>query len=281
MRRFAARSVVVFVVCSLTGCSLLYSYRNIDRYIRWWLDDYIAWDGFQESQLRMRLALRLEWHKKTQLPRYRDWLETIDRSLNDDVDVAQLAQAADQLQSFWHETAAHSQTEIHAQLASLSDNQVRDLLTAIREKQAHLKNEYDDMTLAELAKKRKREMTKTIKYWLGPLDDNQIALIHVWALRLPDGRSHWLNNRERWANAFAQALRHRHAPELFAAEIHLLFVTPQENWEPELRQLSHQNRESTLQLLTELHNSRTQKQRDFQHKRIEQWLGRLERLAAD
>lgn len=281
MHRFGIRAIVVFLACSLAGCSLLYSYRNIDRYIRWSLDDYIAWDSTQETQLRSRLASQLEWHQKTQLPRYRDWLEAIDRTLDNDIDVTQLAQAADQLQSFWQEAAAHLQADIGAQLAPLSDKQVRDLIAVIREKQADLKNEYDDMTPAELIKKRKREMTKTIKYWLGTLDKNQIALIDEWAQRLPDGRSLWLNNRERWTDAFAQALQHRHEPELFAEEIHLLFVTPQENWSAEFRELSQHNRESTLQLLAELHNSRTQQQRDVEHKRIVQWLGRLDELATN
>jgi len=283
MHRFGVRSIAVFLamllVCSLTGCSLLYSYSNIDRYIRWSLNDYIAWDSAQESLLRTRLAAQLEWHQKTQLPRYRDWLVTIDRTLDNNIDATQLAQAADQLQAFWQDTAAHLQSDICALLASLSDNQVRDLLAVMHEKQADLKNEYDDMTPADLIKKRKREMTKTIKYWLGTLDDNQIALIDAWAQHLPDGRAHWLNSRERWTDAFAQALQHRHEPELFAEEIHRLFVTPQENWDAEFRELSQHNRESALQLLAELHNSRTQRQRDAERKRIAQWLANLDQLA--
>jgi hypothetical protein len=263
----------------LAGCSLLYSYRNIDRYIRWSLDDYIAWDSAQESQLRTHLAAQLEWHKRTQLPRYRDWFESIDRTLDNDIDASQLANAADQLQSFWQDIAAHLQTDISAQLASLSDNQVRGLIAVIREKQVDLKSEYDDMTPAELIKKRNREMTKTIKYWLGTLDKNQIALIDTWAQHLPDGRSPWLSNRERWTDAFAQALQHRHQSELFAADIHLLFVTPEEVWGTEFRELSQRNRESTLQLLVDLHNSRTQQQRESEHKRIAQWLGHLDQLA--
>lgn len=279
MHRLGIRTIAVLLACSLAGCSLFYSYRNIDRYIRWSLDDYIAWDNTQESQLRTRLTAQLEWHRKTQLPRYRDWLETIDRTLDHDIDVTQLAQAADQLESFWQETAVHLHADIGPQLASLSDNQVRDLLAVMREKQTDLKSEYDDMTSAELIKKRKREMTKTLKYWLGTPDKKQIAMIGEWAQRLPDGRPQWLNNRERWTDAFAQALQHRQETELFAAEIHRLFVTPQENWTAELRDLSQHNRELTLQLIADLHNSRTEQQRDAERKRITQWLGHLDQLA--
>ncbi|MET0378174.1 MAG: DUF6279 family lipoprotein [Spongiibacteraceae bacterium] len=284
MNRLGIRSIVLFLVCALAGCSLFYNYRNIDRYIRWSLDDYIAWDSLQQDQLRTRLAVQLTWHQKTQLPRYREWLEAIDRTLDNgngnEVDVTQLAQAADQLQSFWQDTAAHLQEDIGAQLASLSDVQVADMIGVMRENQADLKTEYDDMTLAELIKKRSREMKKRLKYWLGPLNDKQIAMIDAWAQRVPDGRARWLNNRERWTDAFAQALQHRHEPELFAADIQRLFVTPQENWDAEYRELTQHNLESTLQLFTELLNSRTQEQREVQRKRIAQWRGHLDQLAA-
>lgn len=279
MHRFGILTIALLLLCSLSGCSLFYSYRNIDRYIRWSLDDYIEWDSTQADQLRTRLAAQLAWHQQTQLPRYREWLETIDRDHDHDIDVTQLAQAADRLQSFWQDAMAHAQADIGAQLASLSDRQVLALLAVMREKHADLKAEYDDMTPAELIKQRKREMTKTVKYWLGAIDDKQIVLIDAWAQRLPDGRSHWLDNRARWTDAFAQALARRHQPELFAADIQRLFVTPKESWTAEYRALSQQNLESTLQLLTELHNLRTQKQRETEHKRIAQWLEHLEQLA--
>src|SRR4051812_29544299 len=109
MHRAGIRAIVIFLACSLVGCSLLYSYRNIERYIRWSLDDYIAWDSTQETQLRSRLAAQLAWHQKTQLPRYRDWLVAIDRTVDNDIDATQLTQAADQLEAFWQDTAAHLQ----------------------------------------------------------------------------------------------------------------------------------------------------------------------------
>lgn len=281
MHRSAIRTIAVFLLCSLAGCSLLYSYSNIDRFIRWSLDDYISWDSAQDNQLRTRLAAQFEWHQKTQLPRYRDWLESIDRMLDDDVDVVKLGAAADQLQAFWQDMAAHSADDIRAQLASLSDNQVSDLIDNLQEKQADLKNEYDDMTPAALVKKRKREMTKTIKYWLGTVDKHQTELIDAWAQKLPDSRSHWLDNRERWSRELAQALRHRHETDVFAAKIHLLFVTPEESWSAELRELTQKNRESALRLIADLHNSSTQRQRDAEHKRVAQWLGNLDQLARD
>lgn len=280
MHRFGIHAFVWLLALSLTGCSLLYSYRNIDRYIRWSLDDYIAWDSNQNDLLRTRLATQLAWHQQTQLPRYREWLETIGRDFNHDIDVTQLAQAADQLQTFWQDAMARAQADIGAQLSSLSDSQVQDLIAVIREKQADLKTEYDEMTPAELIKQRSRDMKKSMKYWLGALDDKQIVLINTWAQQLPDSRSQWLHNREHWTDAFLQTLQRRHDPELFAAGIQTLFVTPQDNWNAEYRDLAQKNLDATLQLLTELHNSSTPKQREAERKRIAQWLNHLDQLAA-
>lgn len=280
MHRFGIYLTVLLMICGLAGCAALYSYRNIDRYIQWSLDDYINWDAVQESQLRTRLAAQLTWHRQTQLPRYRAWLATIDSELDNDIDVARLTQSTDELQTFWQDTMAHTRDDIAAQLASLSDQQVDDLIAVLREKQADLKSEYDDMTAAELIKKRNRDMTKSIKYWLGPLDTNQIALIDTWARRLADGRAPWLNNRARWIDSFAQALSHRHQSEVFTADIQRLFVTPRENWSAEYREQSQQNLDAGLQLIVELNNSRTPKQRKVERERVTQWLGHLDQLAA-
>jgi predicted transcriptional regulator len=275
----AIRVVVILLVCSLAGCSLLYSYRNIDRYIRWSLDDHISWDSNQESQLRARLGMQLAWHRETQLPRYRVWLEALDRTLDEDVEVTQLAEAADQLQAFWEEAATQWKPDIAAQLASLSDSQVQELIESVREEQADLKKEYSDMTPVGLVKKRKKSMRKAAKYWLGALDKKQVALVDEWSHQMLDNTSHWLGNRDRWIDVFEQALQHRHEAGQFTEKIHLLFVVPQEIRSKEFRELSQNNRELTLQLIADLHNSRTEKQREVERKRIAQWLARLERLA--
>jgi hypothetical protein len=279
MHRSWIRVILALLACTMAGCSLLYSYSTIDRYIRWSLDDYIAWESSQDNQLRTRLTAQLEWHRETQLPRYRAWLETMDRTLDNDVDVTQLAAAADQLELFWQDTAAHLEADICAQLALLSDDQVRDMVRTMREKQADLESEYHEMTPADLIKKRKREMKKTIKYWLGTLDQDQIALIDTWARQMPDGRTHWLNNRGQWTDAFERALQHRTEPESFAKDIHVLFVTPEENWPPASRELTQRNREATLRLLAEVHNLRTPRQREAERKRVAQWQAHLEKLA--
>lgn len=281
MHRLRNRAIILLLLAfSLAGCSVLYSYGNIDRFIRWWIDDYITWDSTQENQLRSRLTAQLEWHQQTQLPLYRAWLETVDRTLENDIDVAQLAAASDQLQSLWQQTAVHLQGDIALQLATLSNDQVRELITVVRDKNADLKSEYDDMTPADLIKKRKRDMKRTIKHWLGPLDERQTSLIDAWARNLTDSRQQWLASRELWADALAEALRHRHEPQLFASRIHLLFATPEATWSPEFRSLSDKNRESTLRLLAELHNSRTPAQHAAEHKRIAHWLDHLDKLAA-
>ena len=279
MHRRAIRAVVVLLLCGLTGCSLFYSYRNIERYIRWAVDDYVTWDSAQESQLRTRLATQLAWHRETQLPRYSEWLEALDRILAEDVDVTQLAQEADQLQAFWEEAANQWKPDIAAQLASLSDSQVHELIENVREEQADLTEEYEEMTPAELVKKRKRSMERAAKYWLGPLDDKQVALVNEWSHRVLDSRSHWLGNRERWIDVFEQALNNRHEAGQFTEKIHLLFVVPREIQSMQFRELSQRNQQLTLQLIADLHNSRTEKQRNVERKRISQWLARLDQLA--
>lgn len=281
MKRSGLRAIVLLLVCSLCGCSLFYSYRNVERYIRWSLDDYVDWNAAQETTLRARLAAQLEWHGQTQLPRYREWLIATDRMLDDDVDVAQVAQAADELEAFWQDVAAQIEVDLREQLASLSAAQVRDLGKVLRERQEEWRDEYVDLSFEKLVDKRRREMTRTVKYWLGPLHPRQLALIDAWARQLPDGRNEWLAARARWTAAFEQALLERHDAAAFAAHVHRLFVTPRETWTTEFRELQLHNRTATLQLLADLHNARTPKQRAAERRRVAQWLHHMDQLAAN
>lgn len=280
MRTMRFRLIVLLLACSLGGCAFLYSYRNIERAIRWSLDDYVTWTPAQDRQLRERLVAQLQWHRDTQLPRYREWLVAQRDELRGDVELAQLQRDAEQLRQFWQDSMARVAPDIAAQLADLSAAQVRDLLATMREQQTEVETEYRDMTTAELVKKRSRSLKKTVQYWLGTLDAKQLAAIDAWSAQLPDSREQWLASRRRWTDAFERALAQRQQPEPFAAAIEQLFVQPQENWDPGYREVAQRNEQSVLALLVDLHNGGGVRQRDAERKRIDQWLDHLDQLAA-
>lgn len=274
-------ALIFMLLLALGGCSILYSYNNIDRYIRWSLDDYIHWSDEQDHTLRERLHAQLQWHRVAQLPAYREWLQARLSEVEGEVSVAQWRVAGDQLQNFWRDVMMHATGDISAQLSQLSDKQVHDLLAEMNEKQKELAEKFANETAAEVSERRREKMEKSIKYWIGSVDKKQSDLIKTWAQASPDTRQQRLDSRQRWTDAFAEALSHRHEADIFVPKIQQLFATPQENWGEEYRAIWQSKTEANIELFVNVHNINSAKQRQVERERIEQWLKIIDDLAAE
>lgn len=61
---------------ALTGCSSLrVAYGNAQTLLWWWLDGYVNFDRDQKPAAKAALSQWLAWHRHTQLPQYRQWLQ--------------------------------------------------------------------------------------------------------------------------------------------------------------------------------------------------------------
>lgn len=274
------RALVLLCLFSLLGgCSMLYNYRVVDWRLRWYVDDYIPWTDSQEKDFKARLRAQLQWHQSTQLPRYRALLESARVDLIKPWSVALLDPYTEQLQGFGTDVFAHLESDITALLAGLSDRQVEALLRQCQSEQADRIDEYGDLTLAKLHERRARSMRKSIEAATGTLTASQRALITAWAEALPDSRPLWLSSQQRWIDSLHEALARRSQGDVFASDVHALFVAPREHWTPEYRQLLDSNTELTLQLLVDVHNSLSEHQRLAMDASLQQWVKTIDTLA--
>lgn len=281
MNRIVRRSLVLIcLVTLLASCAFLYNYRTAGWWIQWYVDDYIQWDVTQQKFFRERLREQLQWHRQTQLPRYRVWVESARTDFAGPLSAAQLRAHAEQLQVFWTDIMVQLQPDITGFLAGLSDRQVQDTLASFRAEHAKLVAEYAELSNGALHKKRRHNMQKAVQNVTGRLDDHQRDLIAAWARELPDSRDAWFASRVRWIDALAQALAVRGESADFAGRIHTLFVMPRDHWDPEYQQVLERNTARTLQLLLDLHASLSPRQRQAADANMQKWLDLIDRLAA-
>lgn len=280
--RHRVRAASILFLCALLGaCSAIYNYRVAAWWVRWYVEDYVRWSDAQEPLFRARVQEQLRWHQSTQLPRYREWLERMQTQISAPLDVEQVRAQMDQLRGFGNDIMQRLEPDIDRFLADLSDRQARDLIRRFREEHAETVDEYADLSPEKTIRERTRSMRKGIERITGNLDAGQRERIEQWAALMPDNRAQWLASRERWIDAFEQALARRSEPEYFAARIHELFVDPEHSWDPEYRQRLERNTELTLQLLADIHNSLTPRQRAAADKNVKKWLGVIDELAVE
>ena len=77
---------LILIICLavlMMACGPRWVYTNLDWLIPWYVDDYVALDTHQDSELAARLKNQMDWHCRTQMPRYADFL----RQLRDDLSI--------------------------------------------------------------------------------------------------------------------------------------------------------------------------------------------------
>jgi len=276
------RAVLACCVCvALIGCSGFYNYRLAGWWLRWQIGDYVHFSQDQEALLRERLREQLRWHQRTQLPRYRAWLEQTQALIEAPPNIVRAREQLDQLRGFWTDIMVQLEPDLDRFLAALSDRQVRGLLHHLREEHSDLADEYAHLSLEKLRRERARDMRKDMERVFGALEPEQRERIRLWAEQMPDNRAAWLASRERWIDAFEQALARRADSAYFSARIHTLFVEPEQNWDNEYRLRLERNTELTLQLLADIQHSLTARQRAQAGKNARKWFGMIDELTRE
>ena len=86
---------------SVTGCGVKLAYNNLDRFIRWSMDDYMDLDAKQDAFFKAELASMLYWHRTTQLPTYARAIRDFDGQLADGATVEDLFVLRQEVEGWW------------------------------------------------------------------------------------------------------------------------------------------------------------------------------------
>jgi hypothetical protein len=80
----AALWLVLTAALLVSACSSLrLAYSQAPLLAYWWLDSYADFDSTQKPQAKAAIARWLAWHRQTQLPAYRQWLQQTTLLLED------------------------------------------------------------------------------------------------------------------------------------------------------------------------------------------------------
>lgn len=106
--------VAALLVGACSSLRLAYSQAPLLTY--WWLDGYADFDSNQKPQAKAAIARWLDWHRQTQLPAYRHWLQQAAMMMDGQPDADQLCAQFPVLDAFRNQAVA-AWAEPAAQLA--------------------------------------------------------------------------------------------------------------------------------------------------------------------
>ena len=243
----------------LAGCSAnRFIYNRADTFVRWVVDDYVDLNRDQQAAFDTDLQQLLDWHRRDELPQYRQFIVSSRYALGNGVTLQEavaisesIEAAADRIQIRLVDLLLHSAER-------LSDRQIQDFLSEVdrqqadyatkrltRDKQTYYQDSSD--SLASLAKR-----------LMGRLSKEQKGLIEVEVAQLTRLDHLWHRDRAVWG-AKLRAILERKAPD-WQSQVRFLGDTRSQARTPEYIEGIEHNGDIILALLVDLINTRTERQ---------------------
>lgn len=276
----ARLAIALAVLLLAAGCGLRFFYTQLDWLVPWYVKDYITLDGDQRALLETRLLQRLDWHCRTQVPDYAQWLRRAEQRLVEgDLELADLEGHAEQAEVFWRELMAAIAPDAAEILAAADDAQVHELFANFEDRNRKVREEYLEPAQAERHAQRVERMERRLRRWFGPMNPGQRELIEAWSAELAPVAEDWLENRRRWQARLGAALERRAQRPEFDALIAELLGEPEAHWSEAYRARVEANRQRTLALLLDLYKFSTPRQQARLLREVRSLATDFERLA--
>jgi hypothetical protein len=210
---------------ALASCSVLrLAYYHVDSWLLGQVESFVTLNVEQRDWLEERLRTHREWHCRTQLPGYVEWLGALEAEI-DAPDPARLAALSDRLEQFIEAILAEFAPTITDLLLRLDSGQRAELFARLDQELVEMQVKYVDPLPEERQRERAERLEKRLRPWIGAPTAEQSARIRQWSKVLDEQGNGWLANRQRLLEAVREALA---GPDTGSARRQLvgLFETP-------------------------------------------------------
>lgn len=232
--------------CSRVGLA----YRNLDWLIPWKLSDYVALSDEQSAWFKPQLQEHLAWHCSVELPRYLDWLQRSQQALSSN-DSELMARQLTDLEQAMQRIAVEITPSTIELLRGLSPHQVEQLLAALDEQNAKLREEFLEPPVQVQITGRAERMEKRLQPWFGKLNGEQRQRLQRWAQGLGEQNQVWMDNRLAWQQALREALEVRRGDD-FATRMTALLQQRERFYTTAYQASYEKNRQAMAELIVDL-----------------------------
>jgi len=276
--------VLVIWLILLSACGPRLYYPRLDWLIPWYVNDYISLEPGQSSQLRARLARQLDWHCRTQLPEYAEFLRDLRREVNDSgrpVTAERLDIYKIRLTRYWNALIRQISPDIADILFSATDEQVGELFENLEKKNREIESEFVAPPPQEIIHNRQKRMQKRLDYWLGDLTKSQLQAVTAWSLQIEPIAADRVANRRQIQAAWRHLLEGRTSRDEIQVALLGLLTNPEEFRTEKYQLKIDANTQRTLELLAYLLETLTPNQRIHLSERLESMATDFDQLSCD
>jgi hypothetical protein len=274
--------VIGFILLSACGPRLYYP--SLDWLIPWYVDDYISLEPGQSSRFRTQLVRQLDWHCRTQLPEYAEFLRDFRREVDGSsqpVTVERLDAFMRRLTRYWNVLIVQISPDIADILFSSTDEQDSELFENLEEKNREIESEYVAPPPQKVIRNRQKRMQQRLNYWLGDMTEAQVQAVTDWSLQIEPIAADRVAYRRRIQAAVRHLLESRTNQDEFEAALGGLLTNAEEYRTANYQRKIEVNTQHTLELLTHLLETLTPNQRSHLSMRLESLAVDFDHLSCD
>ena len=279
--RFFFQIVVLALIALsiLSGCSAnRFLYNRADTFVRWTIDDFVNLDTAQQQVFNNNLDGLLEWHRRNELPLYREFIVSSLDALEGGVTIDEAVLISDAIDEAANRLQVKLVDLLLASAEGLADDQIHDFLDELDRQQAEYAQERlirDDIEYADEAAYSLQRLAKRL---LGRLNDDQKALIQSRSKELMRIDRLWHEDRSVWGARLRTILEGR-LPG-WQTEIRVLGDTRSEARTPAYVAGIERNGDVILRLLVEVINGRTEPQDKRMRRFLDDLIADIDALTA-
>lgn len=270
--------LLCLALIGLPGCSSQFAYNHADWLANWYVDDYLDLSKEQNEILSTELESVLAWHRKTQLPLYKNQL----LALVNDLKTLPISEHAWQehlslITQHWHETRKEISYRAAKLAPLLTATQVDDLFKKLQQKNQQQLAEFSEHTLAHYQQQRLEKIRDTLDDLLGSVSAQQIAMVTVYLEESTVTEQAWYDSKVALQAAMQSAFNQQTPEQLPSALFDLMSNPDQFKSEYHLQTRAH-NRTLLITMLHKISASLSAKQREHFNNEITERLKLIERL---
>jgi len=199
-------SALLALSLALISCSVLrLAYYHVDSWLLGQIESFVTLNAEQRDWLEERLRAHREWHCRTQLPTYVEWLGALQAEI-DAPEPTRLAALSDRLDGFIEAILAEFAPTAAELLVRLDSGQRTELFNRLDQKLVEMRVKYLDPSPEQRQRERVERLEKRLKPWIGALTAEQSVRIRQWSQILDEQGGDWLANRQRLSEAVRAAL---------------------------------------------------------------------------
>ncbi|MFL0804140.1 MAG: hypothetical protein K6L81_10485 [Agarilytica sp.] len=246
----------------LSACSTRLAYNFLDFIIKWYVGQYVSLDSKQKNVLNGAAKEFHQWHRRTQLEVYADYIDYLLKRLDEkEIDGEWVHAQTDVAQDFIDVSAQHFKPTIVAIMHSLSDKQVKQVLKNLADDRKDYKKKYVNISAKKQAKRRRNELLDYIAPFFGSFTKEQKQWITDWSTEVKPYETLTLKQQTIWSDEVKGALDARHDKALLDTLVDEVMLYRTDDWDPDLEAILDHNQDVSYALMARLVNSQTPKQR--------------------